>query len=43
MYKMKIKEKKRKEKEEKKVGTIIPGQVLGAPKLSPLQDGCVGG
>ena len=35
MYKKKRNEKKREEKS----GTIILGQVLGAPKLLPPQDG----
>ena len=38
----KQKKKKKGEKEEK-VGTIIPGQVLCAPKLLPLKDGAIRG
>jgi len=32
----------RKEKKERKVGTIIPGLVLNERILSPLQDGAMG-
>jgi len=34
---MYIKKTKEKEEKEKKVGMIIPGYVLGAPKLSPFK------